>query len=295
MKGTDIMSHFTLLTDSSCDLPVSVAEKLNIKVVPLSFFIEGQQYSNYLDGRDMKPEVFYEKLSEGKLVTTSATNQNQFELVMESELITGHDILYIGFSSALSATYNCARLAAEELTERFPDRKIYVVDSLCASLGQGLLLYLAAMERKKGKSIDEVREYVEQIKGSIAHWFTVDDLYQLKRGGRISGATAVVGTMLSIKPVLHVDDAGALVSVSKTRGRNAAIQALFKKFCDNAIDPEHQTVFISHGNCLADAKKLGEMIKAKFGCNLVINFVGPVIGAHSGNGTLALFFIATER
>lgn len=289
------MAHFTLLTDSSCDLPASVAEKLNIKVVPLSFFMDGQQYANYLDGKEMKPEEFYDKLAEGKLVTTSATNQSQFELVMESELITGHDILYIGFSSALSATYNSARLAAEELSEKFPSRKIYTVDSLCASLGQGMLLYLAAMERKKGKSIDEVRDYVEDIKGRIAHWFTVDDLYQLKRGGRISGATAIVGTMLNIKPVLHVDDEGRLVSVSKSRGRSAAIQALFKKLCDTGIEPENQTIFISHGNCLSDAKKLGEMIKAKFGCNLVINFVGPVIGAHSGNGTLALFFVATER
>ena len=210
-------------------------------------------------------------------------------------LLTGHDVLYIGFSSGLSGTYNAGRMAAEELREEYPNSTVLTVDSLCASLGQGMLVYQAALQKAGGKTIEEVHAFCEETKLKVAHWFTVDDLHQLKRGGRISGATALIGTMLNIKPVLHVDNEGKLINMSKARGRNGAIQALVDRMEKTAVEPEKQTIFISHGNCYDEAKKLAELVHERFGCKSVINFVGPTIGAHSGQGTLALFYIGTER
>lgn len=289
------MRYYTIVTDSSCDLPASLAEKLGIRVVPLSVFVEGKQYYNYLDGRDISFEDFYQQMGEGKMVTTSAVNVEMFKTIMESELLTGHDVLYIGFSSGLSGTYNAGRMAAAELQEEYPNSTILTVDSLCASLGQGMLVYQAALQKAGGKSIEEVRDFCEETKLKVCHWFTVDDLHQLKRGGRISGATALIGTMLNIKPVLHVDNEGELINMTKARGRNGAIQALVDQMEKAAIEPEKQTIFISHGNCYDEAKRLAELVHERFGCKSVINFVGPTIAAHSGQGTLALFFIGTER
>lgn len=289
------MSYFTIVTDSSCDLSASLAEQMHIRVIPLSVFVDGKQHYNFLDGSDISFEDFYAQLNDGAMVTTSAINVGQVKTVFESELMCGHDVLYLGFSSALSGTYNAAVNAAAELEGVYPGKRILTVDTLCASLGQGLLVYLAVQKRREGKSIDEVRDYIESIKLNLCHWFTVDSLLQLKRGGRVSGAKYIVGSMLNIKPVMHVDNDGKLVNISKARGRNASINALFEKLCETAIEPENQTVFISHGNCRGDAEKLAEMIKDKYGCRVVINFVGPVIGAHSGQGTLALFFIGSER
>ena len=289
------MRYYTIVTDSSCDLPASLAVKLGIRVVPLSVFVEGKQYYNYLDGRDISFEDFYQQMGEGKMVTTSAVNVEMFKTIMESELLTGHDVLYIGFSSGLSGTYNAGRMAAAELQEEYPNSTILTVDSLCASLGQGMLVYQAALQKAGGKSIEEVRDFCEETKLKVCHWFTVDDLHQLKRGGRISGATALIGTMLNIKPVLHVDNEGKLINMTKARGRNGAIQALVDQMEKAAIEPEKQTIFISHGNCYDEAKRLAELVHERFGCKSVINFVGPTIAAHSGQGTLALFFIGTER
>ena len=289
------MAYFTIMTDSSCDLPASVAEQLHIRVSPLSVFADGKQYYNFLDGSHIGFEEFYSILKAGSLVTTSAVNVAQFKTMMEAELIAGHDVLYIGFSSGLSGTYNAAVQAAAELEGAYPGKKILTVDSLCASLGQGMLVYLAIMQKRAGKTIDEVLEYIEETKMKVCHWFTVDDLYQLKRGGRISGAKAVLGSMLNIKPILRVDNNGKLENVEKARGRNASINTLFEKFEKDAVDPESQVVFISHGNCREDADKLAKMIKDKYGCKVIINFVGPTIGAHSGQGTLALFFLGNER
>ena len=289
------MSNYTIITDSSCDLSASLAEELGLKVVPLSVFSGSQQYYNYLDGSDIGFEEFYERLAGGEMMTTSAINIDQMYVAMSEELKEGRDVLYIGFSSGLSGTYNAGAQAARILADEYPERKIFTVDSLCASLGQGLLVYLCAMQKKDGKTVDEVKEYAENTKMSVCHWFTVDDLNHLKRGGRVSGVTAAVGSMLNIKPVMHVDDNGKLINVTKARGRNASITALFEKMCETGIDLASQKIFISHGNCLADAEKLARMINDKFGCEVIINFVGPVIGAHSGQGTLALFFLGKER
>ena len=289
------MSNFTIITDSSCDLSASLAEELGVKVVPLSVFSGSKQYYNYLDGSDIGFEEFYTRLAGGEMMTTSAINIDQMYVAMSEELKEGRDVLYVGFSSGLSGTYNAGAQAARLLSDEYPERKIFTVDSLCASLGQGLLVYLCAMQKKEGKTVDEVKEYAENTKMSVCHWFTVDDLNHLKRGGRVSGVTAAVGSMLNIKPVMHVDDNGKLINVTKARGRNASITALFEKMCESGIDLASQKIFISHGNCLADAEKLAKMINDKFGCEVIINFVGPVIGAHSGQGTLALFFLGKER
>ena len=215
---------------------------------------------------------------------------------MESYLSEGKDVLYLGFSSGLSGTYNAAFVAAQELAEKYPQRKVYTVDTLCASLGQGLFVYTAAKQRLDGKTIDEVYEWAKDNRLNLCHWFTVDDLFFLKRGGRVSAATAVMGTMLSIKPVLHVDFKGKLINVSKARGRKASVDELFENAKRTAIEPEKQTMFISHGDCLTDAEYLADRLKKELGVpEVVIGYVGPVIGAHAGPGVLALFFFGTER
>ena len=290
------MSEFVILTDSSADLGADMAAQLDVQVLPLSFTIQGTTYHNYPDNREMDPAVFYSMLRKGELATTAAVNVAQYTEALEPLLQAGQDVLVLAFSSGLSATYNSSRVAVEELKEKYPDRKLYTVDTLCASLGQGLIVYLAAKEREKGKSIEEVRDWVEEHKLNLCHQFTVDDLHFLKRGGRISATTAVLGSMLQIKPVLHVDDEGHLINIGKARGRAASLKALVDKMEVTAIDPKDQMVFISHGDCLADAEMVAQMVKDRMGVQQVyINYVGPVIGAHSGPGTLALFYVGTER
>ena len=290
------MSDFVILTDSSADLGADMAQQLDVQVLPLSFTVQGTTYHNYPDNREMDPAAFYALLRQGELATTAAVNVAQYTEALEPLLQAGKDVLVLAFSSGLSATYNSSRLAVEELKEKYPDRKLYTVDTLCASLGQGLLVYLAAKEREKGRSIEEVRDWAEANKLSICHQFTVDDLHFLKRGGRISATTAVVGSMLKIKPVLHVDDEGHLINIGKARGRQASLKALVDKMEITAIDPKEQAVFISHGDCLEDAQMVAQMVKDRMGVQQVyINYVGPVIGAHSGPGTLALFYVGTER
>ena len=290
------MSDFVILTDSSADLGADMAAQMDIQVLPLSFTVQGVTYHNYPDNHEMDPAVFYSMLRKGELATTAAVNVAQYTEALEPLLQAGKDVLVLAFSSGLSATYNSSRIAVEELSEKYPDRKLYTVDTLCASLGQGLLVYLAAKEREQGKSIEEVRDWVEAHKLNLCHQFTVDDLHFLKRGGRISATTAVLGSMLQIKPVLHVDDEGHLINIAKARGRAASLKALVDKMEITAIDPKDQIVFISHGDCLADAEMVAQMVKDRMGVQQVyINYVGPVIGAHSGPGTLALFYVGTER
>ena len=283
------MKDYVILTDSCCDLPAEMAAELELEVLPLSFVMEGKEYFNYLDNHDIDPRNFYARLRGGATGTTSAINVAVFTEAMTSLVKKGKDVLCIAFSSGLSTTYQSACIAAKDVVAAHPDSKVIVCDSRAASMGQGLLVYLAAQEKRKGRSIEEVRDFVEKRKGHIDHWFTVDDLNHLKRGGRVSAAAALFGTMLQMKPVLNVDDDGHLIPVSKVRGRKASIRALLDKMEELAEDTS--VVFISHGDCEDDAKALAEMIRAKFKVEkLVINFVGPVIGSHSGPGTLALFF-----
>ena len=288
------MSDYVIVTDSSADLPASLVQELGVEVLPLSFTVQGKTYHNYPDDREMDPKVFYKMLRDGEMATTSAVNVAEYTNMLEPFLQAGKDVLVLAFSSGLSTTYQSSVITVNELSEQYPDRKIYTVDTLCASLGQGLLVWHAVQEQKKGKSIEEVRDWVEENKLHLCHWFTVDDLHFLKRGGRISAATAVVGTMLSIKPVLHVDDEGHLISMGKARGRGASLTALVDHMEQTVTDVD--TVFISHGDCLADAEKVAADVKKRFGTEkVVINTIGPVIGAHAGPGTVALFYVGTER
>ena len=289
------MRYYTIVTDSSCDLPAPLLEKMGIRVVPLAVNLDGKTYFNYPDGRAIGFEEYYAQLRSGKQATTSAVNMSLFRTVMEAELIAGHDVLYLGFSSGLSGTFNAGAMAARELQEEYPEFELIAVDTLCACMGQGLLVYLAALEKAGGKSMHEVRDFVEAQKLHICHWYTVDDLQHLKRGGRISGTTARLGTMLNIKPVMNMDNEGKLAAVSKARGRAAALRALVDKMGEQAIEPEKQTVFIAHADCYDDAHKVAEMVHERFGSKSLINYIGPVIGAHAGPGTVALFFVGKER
>lgn len=290
------MEAYRIITDSSCDLTQEMADALELTIAPLAVNYKGQAFSNYLDGRELNTVEFYQGLRDGEMTSTSAANPSLWKDLIEPVLQAGEDALILAFSSGLSTTCNAAMMAAEELKEAYPARKVYVVDTLCASLGQGMLCWLVVQQKKNGATLEEARDYAEQTKLHQAHWFTVDDLHFLKRGGRISGATAVVGSILQIKPVLHVDNEGHLINISKARGRKASIQALAAKVGQTAIEPEKQTMFISHGDCLDDAEYLANLVKEQYGVKTVhINHVGPVIGSHSGPGTLALFFLATER
>ena len=284
------------MTDSCCDLSAEMAAELELEVLPLSLEMSGKTYRNWLDGRDISFTDFYARVRAGETATTSAVSVGDYEEHMRPILESGKDILCICFSSALSATYQSACIAAEGLREEFPDAKILVVDSLSASMGQGLLVYLCVMEKRRGADVEALRDYAEATRGKVCHWFTVDDLNHLKRGGRINAATAMFGTMLSIKPVLHVDDQGRLIAVSKARGRKASLLELVDRMAKTAVDPAGQTVFISHGDCEEDARFVADTIRSRFGTtDIRINYVGPVIGNHSGPGTMALFFLGTQR
>ena len=290
------MSEYVLITDSSADLSQEMVQELGVTVLPLSFTIQGKTYRNYPDNREMDLPLFYDMLRAGELATTSAVNVAEYTQAVEPILQEGKDVLILAFSSGLSSTYQASVLAAGELREKYPDRKIYTVDTLCASLGQGLLVYLAVQEQRKGRSIEEVRDWAESTKLHLCHQFTVDDLHFLKRGGRISATTAVVGSMLQIKPVLHVDNEGRLINIGKARGRQASLKALVDKMEKTVTEEGKKTVFISHGDCRKDAVAVADMVRERFGTqDIRINYVGPVIGAHSGPGTLALFYLGTER
>jgi len=288
------MSEFCILTDSSCDLDAEMVKKLGVRVIPLGIHAEGKDYLNYPDNRDISPAEYYNMLRAGISASTSAPSVATFSDAMEEILNEGKDMLYLGFSSALSATYNTGAIAAEELTAKYPDRKIYTVDTLCASLGQGLLVHFAAAEQKKGRTIDEVKAAVESSRLNLCHWFTVDDLNHLHRGGRVSKSTAIIGGALNIKPIMHVDNEGRLIKTGVARGRKSSIKALLEKMQETATETD--TVFISHGDCLQDAESLAAMIRERFKVSeIYINYVGPVIGTHSGPGTLALFFTGKQR
>ncbi len=288
--------EYVIMTDSSCDLSQELADQLGLEVLPLEVMADGKNYRNWLDGREIGFKEFYKLAREGKELKTSAVNTAAFEEKMEKLLEEGKDILYIGFSAGLSTTYNSGEAAARELREKYLDRKIYTVDTLAASLGQGMIIYYAAKKKEAGATIEEVRDFVENEKLHMCHWFTVDDLNYLKRGGRISAATAAVGTMLSIKPVMHMDNEGHLVAVGKARGRKAALCQLLDTMGELGEGLEGQTTFICHSDCMDDAQYVASQMKERFGVAQVnINWIGPVIGAHTGPGTIGIFFWGRER
>ena len=287
------MNEFVILSDSCHDLPKALAEKLEIGVAPLSVAYDE---NTVFDDGTMDPHDFYEGIRAGKMPKTSAVNLEGWARLMEPAMKAGKDVLALCISSALSTTYQSAVIAGDELMEKYPGRKVLVVDTLSAAVGMGLLVWNAAMMRNEGRDIETVRAWVEEHKLNVCHWVTVNDLMHLKRGGRVSATAALLGTMLQIKPVMHMDDEGHLIPVSKARGRKASLQALVQQMAETAVEPEKQTVFICHGACIDDAEYTASLIREKTGAKtIIINYVGPVIGAHTGPGVVSIFFLGTHR
>ena len=289
------MDNYIITTDTTADLPEDYIKKHNLGIMSLTYTLEGTTYSK---DNPLDVKLFYEKMRNGSMPTTSQVNPENAKNIFLPYLKDGYDILHIAFSSGLSGSYNSTRIAAEELSEEFPDRKITVIDSLAASLGEGLLVHKAVMLKEQGADLDTVADWVEQNKLHIVHNFTVDDLFHLHRGGRVSKATAILGTMINVKPILHVDDEGHLIALSKVRGRKKSLQALVDSMEKQmgAYRSQNDIVFISHGDSLADAQYVADLVKQRFGIeSFLINYVGPTIGAHSGPGTIALFYMGDYR
>ena len=288
------MKDYIIYTDSGCDIKPELLREWGVYSSHLTFRFEDSEKE--YTGEDMSSFDFYEKMRAGGVAKTAAVNSETFKERFEEILKEGKDILYLGFSSGLSTTYNSARIAAEELSQVYKENKVITVDTLCASAGEGLIVKLALDKKNAGATIEETAAYVNELIPKLAHWFTVEDLVYLKRGGRVSPAVALVGGMLQIKPVMHVDDEGHLIKVGTVRGRKASLAALADKLMETAEDPAGGTFYISHGDCAEDAQMLCDMIIARGGNKVeIITHVGTVIGAHSGPGTMALFFVAKQR
>ncbi len=288
------MRDYVIFTDSGCDIAPDILKKWDVQYKSLNFRFDDseKEYSN----EEIPIGDFYQKMREGAVAKTSAVNVNTFAIAFEEIIKEGKDILYIGFSSGLSTTFNSARVAALQLSEKYPESKIAVVDTLAASAGQGLILKLTLDKKNEGATLEEAAAFAEDIKFKISIWFTVDDLVYLKRGGRVSPTAAFFGNMLGIKPVLRMDEEGHLIPVSKVRGRKTALSALADKYGELATKLDGGNVFISHGDSLADAEVLADMLRTRYGASVdLITDVGSVIGAHSGPGTIALFFVGKSR
>ena len=288
---------FAIVTDSSSNLTEEIIDRFDLSVLPLTFMVDGEEYRSYLKGEKTDLAQFYTMMREGKVITTSLPNLQESRETIEALLKAGDDVLYLGFSSGLSGTYQAIELLLSELAGLYPERTVASVDTLAASGGQGLLVTYAAKMREDGASLIAVRDWVEDHKLHLAHWFTVDDLMFLFRGGRVSRTAAWAGTMLNIKPVMHVDDEGHLIPLEKVRGRKKSLKALVDHMEQTADAPvADQTVYITHGDCLEDAEYVAGLVRERFGVtDIMINWVDPVIGAHSGPGTMALFFLASQR
>lgn len=287
---------FEIVTDTGANLPEHMIEEYNIHMLSLSFYVDGQEYHSYEPGKRTDLAAFYQMMREKKEIRTSLVNTEQAKVCIEKLLQEGKDVLYLGFSSGLSGTFQSVSIAIEELKEEYPVRRIFACDTLSAALGQGLLVHFAIEQRKAGMDIEDVYQWLLSNRFKLCHWFTVDDLLFLQRGGRLSVATAVLGTALGVKPVLHVDNEGHLCNVGKARGRKKSLDSLLKQFAQTAIEPGKSPVFISHGDCLEDAQYLEKQLKEKYGVQeVLIRILDPVIGAHAGPGTVALFFLGQHR
>ncbi len=287
---------YQIVTDSACNLTEEMIDQFGLEILPLTFMVDGVQHQSYLKGEKTDLKQFYTMMREGKVITTSLPNMQESETTLRAIADSGKDILYLGFSSALSGTYAATELLLKQIATDYPDRTFIAEETFAASGGQGMLVYLACKKAQEGASIEEVAQFVRETRDHLCHWFTVDDLMFLFRGGRVSRTSAWAGTLLNIKPVLHVDNTGALIPMEKVRGRKKAIKALVDHMEKTAIDPQSQTIFITHGDCIEDVGTLKAEITERFGItDFVVNYVDPVIGAHSGPGTLALFFVGTEK
>lgn len=287
---------FEIITDSSANLPDSIIEKYNLHILSLSFHVDDNEFLSYEKGKTSDIKKFYTMMREKKIITTSLINPEVCYNLFDNLLNEDKDILYIGFSSALSGTFQTGNLAIEELKEKYPNRKMYALDTLAASLGEGLLVIYAAMLRDEGKNISEVYNWLLDNRLKLCHWFTVDDLLFLRRGGRISTSSAIIGTALSVKPIMHMNNEGKLIPVGKVRGRKTSLNQLVINMEQRIIEPQNQIICITHGDCIEDAKYVEKKVREKFAVkDVIINYVDPVIGAHSGPGTIALFFLGNHR
>lgn len=289
------MSKFIITTDTTCDLPKEYLEEHDIKLLPLYYNFNGTIYGGK---NDLDLKKFYDMMRGGAMPTTMAVNPETAREVFTELLNEGYDILHIAFSSALSGSCSVAATVARELCEERPGAKITVIDSLCASLGEGLLVHYAMQLKESGKTMEETADWLEKNKLNLCHIFTVDDLHHLHRGGRVSKTTAIIGTLINVKPILHVDNDGRLVPLNNVRGRKKALVALVDQMESRikGFELQNETVFISHGDCIEDAQFVADLIKERFGIkNFLINYVSATIGAHSGPGTVALFFVGNPR
>ena len=285
-----LMSNYVLITDSASDLPSEIAENLEVEILPMKYMVNDIPCVD----KDFDMENFYNLLRGKALSLTSQTNVEEFSNYFSRYLENGKDILYVGFPLSLSGMNNSARIAARELSEKYPERKIIVIDSVSASIGQGLLVYYAALKKKNGATIDEVADFVNDNKLKFCHWFTVDDLYFLKRGGRISQATAVVGSILNVKPLLSMNDEGKLYVFDKIRGKKKVLDLMSSKI--ENLNSDYKKVFVGHADCLDDAKYVAERISAENpSLDVTITHLGPIIGTQTGPGTVALAFVGNSR
>ena len=285
-----LMSNYVLITDSASDLPSEIAESLEVEILPMKYMVNDTPCID----KDFDMENFYNLLRGKALSLTSQTNVEEFSNYFSGYLENGKDILYVGFPLSLSGMNNSARIAARELSEKYPERKIIVIDSVSASIGQGLLVYYAALKKKSGATIDEVADFVNNNKLKFCHWFTVDDLYFLKRGGRISQATAVVGSILNVKPLLSMNDEGKLYVFDKIRGKKKVLDLMSSKI--ENLNSNYKKVFVGHADCLDDARYVAERISSEnHSLDVTITHLGPIIGTHTGPGTVALAFVGNSR
>lgn len=286
---------YKIITDSSCDFTKAQYEQLGLRYAPLTLLYKGGQYDSFTEEAELK--AFYDGIRDGEMPTTSAVNPEGWASVMEPVLAAGEDVLALCFTSGLSTTYQSAVIAADELLEKYPHRKIRVVDTLCAALGEGLLVWHACQKRDAGLDLDQLADWVENNKLRLCHWVTVDDLDHLKRGGRVSATTALVGGLLNIKPIIHVDNNGKLETVGKVRGRKAAMEYLVKQMVETGSAEDNETITIAHGDCPEDAAALEKLVRERcpYVKNVITGYVGGVIGAHTGPGVLVVFFLGSKR
>ncbi len=287
------MRDYVITVNSTVDLPKEWLEERNVPVVPLRYTMDGQTYE---DMNGLTAKEFFDKLREGKMSVTSQVNPEEAKEALEPFVKAGKDVLHLAFSSGLSGTCNSMKIAGEELQEEYPEAKVIVIDTLCACLGEGLLLYKALQQKAAGKTIQETADWVEENKLHICHDVTVDDLNHLHRGGRISKATAVVGTMVKIKPIIHMDDNGKLQVIGKERGRKKSLNKIVDMAVEQSKGWDNDIIMITHGDCIEDAEYVAGLVREKMGIdNILINNIGTVIGSHTGPGVVAVFCMGNKR
>lgn len=290
------MRDYIIVTDATSDIPNEMANELNVKVVPMSFSLGEKNYNHYPDYRELDIKTFYDKQRAGQTSLTTQINVTVYLDFFEEIIKSDKDVLYISFSSALSSTYQSSVLAAKELNEKYPDFKIITIDSKAATLGETLLVKVAAQKKSEGMNIEDLSKWVAENHLKVCHYFTVDDLNHLKRGGRMTAMTAFIGTALDIKPILHVNDEGKLIPLDKVRGRKKALKVLFNYLAELSENLEEQTIFIGHGDCIEDARYLESLIKEAYKVKeVIIHPIGPIIGSHTGPGAITLFFLGKHR